>query len=257
MKKGLCLLIAILCITPARSQVLISLIFGDKLNSPFLEFGLEGGANFSTISDLESSGTNVGFNLGFYFDFRSKKDPAWMINTGVIVKSPMGAHHIPVYSLNDVNLDNTFADGTVNREIRYFNVPILIKYQFKNNIYLKTGPQFGLLAKAFDEFKKEVDKDDVIYKKNIRDEIRVIDAGVALGAGYHMNVGNGLNVTVQYYYGLVPVMKGDGPNVYNRSLYVTAGIPIGKGKAAKRRAEKEAELNKVVLPEDEVIKPKK
>lgn len=256
MKKGLVLLIALFCIAPAHSQVLISLLFGDKLNSPFLEFGLEGGVNFSTISDLDSSGTNPGFNLGFYFDFRSKKNPAWMINTGVIVKSPMGAHGIPVYSLNDVNLDNTFAGGSVNREIRYFNVPILIKYQFKNRIYLKTGPQLGLLAKAFDEFKQEYDKDDVIYKKNIRDQIRVIDAGIALGAGYHMNVGNGLNVTVQYYYGLVPVMKGDGPNVYNRSLYVTAGLPIGKGKAAQRRADKEAELNKVVLPEDE-MKPKK
>jgi len=251
MKKGLLLLIALFRFAPAHSQVLISLIFGDKLNSPFLEFGLEGGANFSTISGLETSGTEPGFNLGFYFDFRSKKNPAWMINTGVIVKSPMGAHGLPVYSLNDENLDNTFAGGSVNREIRYFNVPILIKYQFKNRIYLKTGPQFGLLAKAFDEFKKEVNKDDVVYKKNIRDQIRVIDAGVALGAGYHMNVGNGLNVTVQYYYGLVPVMKGDGPNVYNRSLYLTAGIPIGKGKAAQRRAEKEAELNKVILPEDE------
>ena len=256
MKKGLLLLIALFCMAPAHSQVLISLIFGDKLNSPFLEFGLEGGVNFSTITDLESSGTNPGFNLGFYFDFRSKQNPAWMINTGVIVKSPMGAHVIPLYSLNDTNLDNTFAGGSVNREIRYFNVPILIKYQFKNNIYLKTGPQFGLLAKAFDEFTKEVNKDDVVYKKNIRDQIRVIDAGIALGAGYHMNIGNGLNVTVQYYYGLVPVMKGDGPNVYNRSLYITAGLPIGKGKAAQRRADKEAELNKIVLPEDEV-KPEK
>ena len=256
MKKSLLILFALFCFAPVHSQVLISLIFGDKLNSPFLEFGLEGGANFSTITDLNSSGSEPGFNLGFYFDIRSKKNPAWMINTGVIVKSPMGAHGLPVYSLNDETLDNTFAGGSVNREIRYFNVPILLKYQFKNRIYLKTGPQFGLLAKAFDEFKKEVNKDDVVYKKNIRDQIRVIDAGVALGAGYHMNVGNGLNVTVQYYYGLVPVMKGDGPHVYNRSLYVTAGIPIGKGKAAQRRADKEAEMNKIVLPEDDAPKTK-
>lgn len=232
----------------AQSQVLISLIFGDKLNSPFLEFGLDGGLNFSTISNMDTSGTEVGFNLGFYFDIRSKKNPAWMINTGVIVKSPMGAHGLPVYSLDDPNLDNTFAGGKVDREIRYFNVPILIKYQFKNNIYLKTGPQLGLLAKAFDKFYKEYDKDDVVYKNNIRDQIHVIDAGIALGAGYHMNVGNGLNITVQYYYGLVPVKKGDGPNQYNRSLYVTAGIPIGKGKAAQKRAKEEAELYKVIPP---------
>ncbi|WP_286970969.1 porin family protein, partial [Flavobacterium sp. UBA4854] len=204
---------------------MISLIFGDKLNSQFLEFGLEGGANFSTISNMGSSALNPGFNLGFYFDLRSRKNPAWMINTGVIVKSPMGAKDIPVYSLNDENLDNTFAGGHVNREIRYFNVPILIKYQFKNNIYLKAGPQFGLLAKAFDEFKNEINNDDVVYKKNIRDQIHVIDAGLAFGAGYHLNVGHGLNLTVQYYYGLVTVMKGDGPNnQYNRSLYVTAGL---------------------------------
>lgn len=212
------LLVFLFSLTQTNSQVLISLIFGDKLNSPFLEFGLEGGLNLSDISNLDSSGMNPGFNLGFYFDIRSKQNPAWMINTGVIVKSPMGARHIPVYSLDDANLDETFAGGTVNREIRYFNVPILIKYQFKNRIYLKAGPQFGLLASAFDEFKNEINKNDVVYKKKIRDEIRVIDAGVALGTGYHMNVGNGLNITIQYYYGLVPVMKGDGPNVYNRSL---------------------------------------
>lgn len=251
MKKGLCILLVLFCVSQAKSQVLISLIFGDKLNSPFLEFGLEGGLNLSDISNLESSGMNPGFNLGFYFDVRSKKNPAWMINTGVIVKSPMGARNIPVYSLDDVNLDNTFEGGSVNREIRYFNVPILIKYQFKNRIYLKTGPQFGLLASAFDEFSNEINKNDVTYKKKIRDQIRVIDAGITLGTGYHMNVGNGLNITIQYYYGLVPVMKGDGPNVYNRSLYLTAGIPIGKGKAAQKRAEKDTEMNKVILPEDE------
>lgn len=251
MKKFLFIL-AFFYSVSTQSQVLISLLFGDKLNSPFLEFGLEGGANFSTISNQETSGTNIGFNLGFYFDFKSKKNPSWMINTGVIVKSPMGAKGIPVYSLDNEDLDNTFEGGSIDREIRYFNVPILIKYQFKNNMYLKGGPQFGLLAKAFDEFSKDIDGEDVTYKNNIRDKIHVIDAGIAIGTGYHLNVGNGLNITAQYYYGLVPLMKGDSsPTQYNRSFYITAGIPIGKGKAAKRRAEKEALDNKVILPEDQ------
>ncbi|MFB9080820.1 porin family protein [Flavobacterium procerum] len=252
MKKSFLILIFLFGLNQARSQVLISLIFGDKLNSPFLEFGLEGGANFSSISNQESSGANVGFNLGFYFDIRSRKNPSWMINTGVIVKSPMGANDIPVYSLNDEGLDETFAGGKVDREIRYFNVPILIKYQFKNRIYVKAGPQLGLLATAFDRFTKEIDKDDVTYKKTIRNQLHVIDAGLAAGIGYHLNIGNGLNITLQYYYGLVPLLKGDAtPIQYNRSLYLTAGIPIGKGKAAQKRAEKEAEMNKVILPEDE------
>lgn len=73
MKKSLLLLFALFCLAPAHSQVLISLIFGDKLNSPFLEFGLEGGANFSTITDLNTSGTNPGFNLGFILMFATRK----------------------------------------------------------------------------------------------------------------------------------------------------------------------------------------
>jgi hypothetical protein len=40
-------------------------------------------------------------------------------------------------------------------------------------------------------------------------------------------------------------------------LYLTAGIPIGKGKAAQRRAEQDAELYKVIPPEDERPKPEK
>ena len=57
----------------AHSQVLISLLFGDKLNSDGLEFGLEGGMNFSNISNLEGDKALSSFNLGFYFDIRLKK----------------------------------------------------------------------------------------------------------------------------------------------------------------------------------------
>jgi hypothetical protein len=73
MKKRILLLITLFCVSASYSQVLISMVFGDKLNSPFLEFGLEGGANLSTISNLKTTGSNIGFNLGFYFDIRIKK----------------------------------------------------------------------------------------------------------------------------------------------------------------------------------------
>jgi hypothetical protein len=238
MKKGLLIVALLLYIQTANSQVLISLVFGDKLNSPKIEFGLEGGANFSTLSNLEGAQNRTDFNLGFYFDFKLK-NPAWMVNTGVIVKSTMGANGLAVYSLNNPELDNAFAEGRVDRKINYFNVPIMIKYKFDNNIYVKAGTQLGLLGKAFDEFKNNYDGENLEYKNDIRDQIHVIDAGLAVGAGYRLMGGNGMNIGIQYYHGLVTVMKGDSsPNQYNRSFYVTAGIPIGKGKAAKKAAEK-------------------
>lgn len=238
MKKGLLIVTLLLYIQTANSQVLISLVFGDKLNSQKIEFGLEGGANFSTISNLEGAQNRTDFNLGFYFDFKLK-NPAWMVNTGVIVKSTLGANDLPLYSLGNAELDNAFAEGHVDRKINYFHVPIMIKYKFDNNIYVKAGAQLGLLGKAFDEFKSNYDGEDLEYKNNIRDQIHVIDAGLAIGAGYRLMGGNGMNIGVNYYYGLVDVMKGDSsPNQYHRSFYVTAGIPIGKGKSAKQAEEK-------------------
>lgn len=238
MKKFLLVVTFLLAMQSVSSQVLISLVFGDMLNSPKVEFGLEGGANFSTISNLEGAKNRTDFNLGFYFDFMLK-NPSWAINTGVIVKSTLGANDLAVYSLNNAELDNAFVGGHVDRKINYFHVPIMIKYKFDNHIYVKAGTQLGLLSKAYDEFKSDFEGEYLTYKNNIRDQIHVIDAGLAIGAGYRLMGGNGMNLGVNYYHGLVTVMKGDSnPNQYHRSFYITAGIPIGKGKAEKKAEEK-------------------
>jgi len=50
-------------IQQAYSQILISLLFGDKLNSEKLEFGLDGGFNFSQMSNFESSKPLTTFNV--------------------------------------------------------------------------------------------------------------------------------------------------------------------------------------------------
>ncbi|QBN17694.1 porin family protein [Flavobacterium nackdongense] len=243
MKKFLLVFTFLLSIQSMNSQVLISLVFGDMLNSPKVEFGLEGGVNFSTISNLENSKGRTDFNLGFYFDFMLK-NPSWAVNTGVIVKSTLGANGLPVYSLNNTELDNAFVDGHVDRKINYFHVPIMMKYKFDNHIYVKAGTQLGLLGKATDEFKNDFDGNELEYKNNIRDKIHVIDAGLAIGAGYRLMGGHGMNIGFNYYYGLVTVMKGDAnPNQYHRSFYITAGIPIGKGKAEKRALEKSKNTN--------------
>ena len=80
-----------------QSQVLISLLFGDKLNSDGLGFGLEGGLNFSKISGLEANKSLRALNLGFYFDIRLKNQ--WFLNTGVLVKSRLGVDKLSATDL--------------------------------------------------------------------------------------------------------------------------------------------------------------
>jgi hypothetical protein len=239
MKKSLLFLALLIAAYSGNSQVIISLLLGDKLNSDKIEFGLDGGLNWSDIHGLQDAKILTGFNLGFYFDIKLK-NPSWMLNTGVIVKSPMGAGDLPVYSLDNAALDSAFVGGTVKIKIRYFNVPVMMKYQFSNHIYAKAGIQLGLKAKAFDEFYNEVkDKNDLKYKLNTKGHYHALDAGLAFGLGYRLMKGNGMNFGLQYYLGLIDVVIDDeSPSQFNRSLYLTAGIPIGKNKQTKTEVEK-------------------
>jgi hypothetical protein len=235
MKKYLIIsFLALLYSNRSNGQVLISLLLGDKINSGKLEFGLDGGANWSNISNLDEGKGTVGFNLGFYFDF--KMNEKLYIHTGVIVKSPMGSKDLSPYLLGNDDLDSVLSTGSVRRKLRYFNVPVFLKYRFVDHFFAEFGPQVGWLHKAIDEFSTELfEKNDLTFQNNIRDEYRRIDAGITLGLGYRLMKGNGMNLGIRYYCGLVNILK-ENPNgsQRNSSLYLFVGIPIGAGKAEEK-----------------------
>lgn len=225
---------------PVKSQVLISLLLGDKLNTGKIEFGLDGGLNLSNQSGLNKSKSLSSFNLGFYFDIKMKN--SWMFHTGVIVKSTVGADKIPVYSLGQTDLDNIFIDGSVRRKLSYFHVPLMMKYNFKNHFYAEAGPQLGLIYDAVDEFSSDVLGDEASYKNDIRDYFHTLDAGLTGGIGYRLMGGNGMNLGIRYYFGFVDVVIDNaGDPISNRSFYVNVGIPIGAGKAAAKAGTKESQ----------------
>jgi Outer membrane protein beta-barrel domain len=236
MRKGFIHLscIFILLFQSAQGQVIISLLFGDKLNSGKVEFGLDGGLNFSSLTKNPGSDPRTGFNLGFYFDIKTSGN--WMIHTGVIVKSTMGAKGIHPYLLNNTTLDSIFQTGEVERTLGYFNVPAEIKYMFPNHIYVEGGFMLGLLISAHDEFQQKIiSSDDLTYVLNIRDHLHRFDAGPIVGLGYRLMSGYGLNLGIRYYYGLLNISADNlYPAQYNRSLYVVIGIPVGVGKSKKK-----------------------
>jgi hypothetical protein len=240
----------------AQSQVLISLLLGDKLNSDKIKFGLEGGVNFANVTNLETATFEPNFNIGFYFDFKLKDSPNWFLHTGVIVKSTMGASLDP-YSLNDENLDAIFEGGSVERKLQYWNVPFLARYKFDNNIFIEAGPMFGLLYKGVDIFTNEVDGNDVQYDNNIRKEHSRFDIGLEGGVGYHLEkVMNGMNIGARYYYGLLNSSTTANANQKNVSYYVFVGLPIGAGEKAKAKNEaaKEAKEAQFKLDEENAAK---
>jgi hypothetical protein len=110
-----------------------------------------------------------------------------------------------------------------------------MKYTMKNRIFLKGGLQLGLINKTKDEFlNKVVDEDDLSYTLNRKGDYHPIDAGLLAGVGYRLSKGNGMNVGISYYQGLLDAEVSDaGPDKFNRAYYFNVGIPIGNGKAEK------------------------
>lgn len=215
----------------SQSQVLLSVLFGDKLNSDGLEFGLEGGFNWSDISELEADKRLSAFNLGFYFDIRLKNQ--WNLYTGVLVKAKMGDDKLTSNDLAFLEITPNSEQGTYSQKINYFVVPALIKYNFKNRMYLEAGPQFSLMHKAWVEFNSDNDSRSIRIKDFNKDKINKLDAGLAIGTGYKLIADTGMSLGVRYYYGFTNVYK-DVSGTNNSSLFLKLNIPIGAAKGKEK-----------------------
>ncbi|RLD54538.1 MAG: PorT family protein [Bacteroidetes bacterium] len=254
MKKYLAIiLISFATIQVAQSQILISLLFGDKLNTGKIEFGLSGGLNLTYLRGISESRGQQNWALGFYFDFLLKEKSPWYIATGVYVKSNVGARNIPLdYPGNRTINDSIYTgfvnfNGTVEKQFNTFYVPINLRYMTKSGIFIEGGAQIGLVFKTRDIYTANVDDNKLEYKviKGVVNNglYKWFDGGVDAGVGYKTK--KGWKIGVWYYVGLTNIYKNDFDfKAYNSSLYVLATIPIGKKKAEKARAAKEAEMNK-------------
>lgn len=215
-----------------QSQVLIVLLLGDKLNNGNIEFGLDGGVNYSSISDMKTNNKLNTFNLGFYFDFKIKNQ--WYLNTGVLVKSNLGIKDLTEADLDFLQITKYDAEGTYRQRMNYFLVPALAKYKFKNNMYVEAGPQFGLMYKAWVEFNSDVDGIKSVIKEDNKGMISRFDMGIAAGTGYKLLNGLGWTIGIRYYYGLLDVYK-ENSNTRNSSLFLKLNVPIGVSEEKKKQ----------------------
>ena len=213
-----------------QSQVLIALLLGKSLNTGKIEFGLDGGVNYSSLAGMESSSHIRKWNLGFYFDIKMKEQ--WYLNTGVLVKSELGLDDLTQNDLDFLGATIHDEDGEYSQSISYFLVPALARYKFDNHMYAELGPQFGLAYKANIKFHSDIDGIVIDAKEENIDMINRFDMGLAAGAGYRLLKGLGWTIGVRYYYGFLDVYK-DRSGTNNSSLFLKLNVPIGLSEEKK------------------------
>jgi hypothetical protein len=167
-----------------HSQVLISILFGEKLNSEELEFGLVGGLNLTNIAGFGDTKSLSNFNIGYYFDIRIKSH--WYLHTGMQVKSNFGMRNLSDDDLKFLEADSYNIEGEYIQKMSSFMIPVLANYKFKNCIYIEAGPQLGFVYNAWVEFNSDKDNKNTKIKDYNNNLINWFNAGIAGGVGYKM-----------------------------------------------------------------------
>lgn len=224
-------LLSIIMATPAalNAQVLISLLFGDALNTEKIEFGLVGGLNRSYVRTIDDAEGMNNFNIGFYFHIQMMESS--YLSTGVLVKSNVGATGMPTYPIGDPDFDDVYSEGVLTKKIPGFYVPILFQQRFNQRWYIEAGPQLGLIHQTKDIFEVEDYGGDLTYTTSTRGQYQYFDFGFYGGVGYKfVKKQKSTSIGVGYYIGLSDVAKDAYPEIKNSSFYLFCKIPIGIGK---------------------------
>ena len=231
MRKFILILTGILFSSLLRAQVLISILFGDKLNTDAIVFGLHVDYSFNTLTSIEPQDALGKLNLALFFDFRLADQ--WRLNTEALAKYTRGGKGISPYPLNDPQLDLQFTGGEVERKINYVGLMTTIQYTVQHSWYVEAGPQLTIRTQAKDVFTKKTDDGELELTRDIRDEIARWEFSVVSGAGYKLGKGTGMAFGIRYNWGLSDVQKNTGGYQQNRGFYVLTNIPIGRNKKKK------------------------
>lgn len=242
MKKKIIAGFLFTCITfcsavPAKGQLLMALIFGDKLNNGRLTFGIALGENWSNLGGYGNTKALRGFAAGLHFAW--KVNPKLYLQGEAMASNPGGADHLQKYSLG-MPLDSIYAEGTLSRKINYFGLTMAPRYHFYKSLFVEGGLVINMRSnKVYDEFEVENGEITQTHTEKLKEDITRFDAGVTGGIGCVLKNGEGIKFGVRTYYGFVDVFKEDTGMNNNSNFSIFGAIPVGRNKAKAKQAEKE------------------
>ena len=210
------------------SQVVIALLFGDKLNTGTLEFGIVVAPGSTDISNIESKRRD-NLSLGIYFNIHP--DKKFFFHIEGIAKGSFGAEKLVPYPLGNDTLNDLFADASVERKIKAFSLPILGRFAITPKFFIEAGIQPDMMLKSKDIFTSKVNDNELTYTRIISDEVALLDFGVAGGLFYKFSEDKrSMGIGIRYFQGLTDILPASIGNQANNAFQINVTIPIGAGK---------------------------
>ena len=175
-------------------------VFGlSNVNAQEVKFGVKAGVNFASLTGDDADGLDgkTGFHVG---------------GVAVIgISEKFAVQPELVYSSQGAK--DTEEGVDVDYNLDYINLPVLAKFTVAEGFSIEAGPQVGFLMSA--KVKAEGESFD------IKDDLKGIDFGGAIGLGYKMD--SGLNFAARYNLGLGNIADFDGGDLKNNVIQLSVG----------------------------------
>ena len=226
------LFLTIAGIQQIKSQVLIGLLFGEKLNKGPIEFGVNviGNSSNTTISSGADNRNKLGF--GLYLGY--KMSEKFIFSTGFFFASPKGQVNFgesdPYYYLTD----SLFAGANTERVLNYFEVPLLLEIRPIPRWGIGVGGYLSIMTRAYDYYKVSRDNGDgdILHERSILENMNRFDYGLTGSVHYHFKGEPGSKIRFSYMLGLTNILKDSDINSYNEVFRIGWLIPIKFGLAS-------------------------
>ncbi|MDT0644308.1 porin family protein [Zunongwangia sp. F363] len=187
-----------------KSVLIIALaIFGvtGMKAQEFVQFGIKGGANFSTftgdgIQGFEDPDSRTSFNVGVLAEIPLIED-RFSIQPEVLY-SAQG------FDISDDQQDNIFdVDDNVEYQLDYISVPVLAKIYLVDGLSVEAGPSFNFKVNEEIDNAPLQDGGDT----DVSDVSAVQDFEIAGAAGLEYKFNNGFFIQGRYTYGFSDVVE--------------------------------------------------
>ncbi len=216
---------------PARAQVLIGYLFGERLASPTFNMGFEVGLNFATLDGPVGAQRANRSVFGLFYDWRFSEH----VHLGGAVlpiagRSTSGLTPPPT---GDPAFDSETKGALATRDLSYVEFPVLLRWAPKRETGLRlgAGPSFGLITGAKDRYDVATPAGaPYVVERDIGALMPGLDFGLSLDLEWRFGM---LSIAARYTHGLTDLrLPGDEGPVRSRVLTGTGRIALGRKKKA-------------------------
>ena len=133
--------------SPASSQVLLVILFGDKLSSESFQIGVKLDRAFTGLTELDGADVRSGWAFGAFGEIRLSE--MWSLQPELTLTTPGGSNTFVGDPVSVPELDALFSEVSVTRKLSYSNLQAFLKVK-PGPLAIGIGPQLSYLRKAQD-----------------------------------------------------------------------------------------------------------